>query len=56
MQKLEPRTAKEKSIRITGGLALTVVSTLIGGFLGLIGIIVGLSLAGNAAFAKTKRN
>lgn len=54
MQKLEARTKKQKVIRISVGLVIAVVS-LFGGAIGLVGVIVGLAIAGNAAFAKTKK-
>lgn len=52
MQKLQSRTKKQKVIRISVGLVIAFVS-LFAGAIGLIGVIIGLSIAGNAAFAKT---
>ena len=54
MQKLEARTKKQKVTRIAVGLIIAVVCLFLGP-LGLIGVIVGLSVAGNAMFAKTKQ-
>ena len=54
MQKIKPLTKKQKSIRVPLGLLIAVGSLFLGA-IGIIGIIIGLSIAGNAIFAKTEK-